>query len=143
MQHRDIPPAHVIIPSEQVPFRRPALIVNGISGRKEGKFLPDRAHGLSVQHDLKGRQKAEQLLVDGPHLPARGLFVHMDLMAQREPLGLYKILGPAGLIVDVIAVRPGKDPLANEQLHKHPLPFHYSGFQEKSKSATASRSQSV
>ena len=55
--------------------------------------------------------------MDGTDLPARFLFIDMDLVAQRKKFCLDKIAGSAGLVIDIIAVRPGENPLLDQHLH--------------------------
>jgi hypothetical protein len=57
------------------------------------------------------------MLVDGAHLPLALAFQHMQLMAERKQLGPHRIADIASFVIHIIAISPGKDPLANTQFH--------------------------
>ena len=58
------------------------------------------------------------IFMNGTHFPARGLFINVNLMAQREKLRPDLVTGRTGPVVNVIAVRPGEHPLFDVKPHK-------------------------
>ena len=108
-----------VIPLEPVAFNVPAHIVDGESGREEGKFLADAADAVFAYVDLEGWEPGKQ------PLPDRGDFfvVRVEDLEALAPghLTLDGEDGVARLVVNVVAVKPRKGSLLEQKLHFYTL----------------------
>ena len=87
----------------------PSLTVDVVSGAEKAEFLADAAQILSPEKQLKLRQQGQYSLLNSPDLVAVRV-VYLQTVSPGQ-LAFHHIKGLPCLVVNIIAVEPGKQPL--------------------------------
>ena len=102
-----------VVPLQPFAVDLPAVAVDGKPGGDQRELLADAAHVRIPTIQLKRGQKVEQLLLHGAHVPPLRV-QNVQPVAQRQ-LALHGVAGVAVLVIDVVAVQPGKQALFEQQ----------------------------
>ena len=100
---------NAVIPLHDGTVDMPAVIIDVVLRLQKGEFLTETAHTDPMLIKLELRQEGQHPLHDHPDLTPTGIINH-QLMSPGQ-LSLHHINRVSRLIIDIIAVKPGKKAL--------------------------------
>ena len=106
-----------IVPLHEAALYPPALAVQGKRRSQEGEFLADGADALFADVQVKLGQERKYLLLHGGDVLPHGI-EDVQAVSPRQ-LALHRKGHCAAVVhvIDVVAVKPGKHPLLEIELH--------------------------